>query len=123
MKTRIIAIVFGILVSASAFAQRGGRSPEERAERMTVRLTEKLALSEEQSAEVKDIYLNHMQEGKEKAEEASTREDKRAVMKEQQSAIEEELKAVFSEEQFQQYVSMKEEMKSRQGKRRERQKS
>ncbi len=118
MKTRIIAIVFGVLISATAFAQRGDATPEERAEKMTARLTEKLELSEEQATEAKDIFLTHMKEGKEKAEEASTREDRMAVRKEQQAAIDKELKAVLSEAQIQQYEQLKADRKQGGGKQR-----
>jgi hypothetical protein len=118
MKTRLIAIAFGILISATAFAQRGGRSPEDRAEKMTTHLTEKLSLSEEQATEVKALFLNSMKEGREKAEQASNREERIALRKEQQRTMEEELKSLLSEEQFKDYLALKEDMHERRGHRR-----
>jgi periplasmic protein CpxP/Spy len=111
MKTSIIAIVFGILVSATAFAQqrpeRSRMTPEERAERISARLTEDLELTEEQAEEVKSIHLKYAKQAE------AEREARMQAMKEQHAAMEEEMKAVLSEEQYQKLEEKKEERKSR----------
>lgn len=111
MKTRIIAIVFGILVSATAFAQekpqRSRMTPEERAERISARLTEELALTEEQAEEVKNIHLKYAKQAE------AEREARMQAMKEQHAAMENELKGVLNEDQYQKLEEKKTERKSR----------
>ncbi|WKN29617.1 hypothetical protein PZB74_11640 [Porifericola rhodea] len=116
MKTRIIAIVFGVMLSTAAFAQRA--TPEERADKMSARLTEKLELDESQSKEVKQIILSNMEASREKMQQVSSREERMEIMKESDAKMDEELKLVFSEEQYQQYQTVKAETKEREGKRR-----
>lgn len=115
MKTKIIAFAFGILISTTAFAQREGRSPEDRAEKMTAHLIEKLSLTEEQAEGMEALFLKNMKEGREKAEQASGREERMALREEQQTAMEDELKSLLSEEQFNEYLTIKEDLHERRG--------
>ncbi|WPP52970.1 hypothetical protein [Catalinimonas niigatensis] len=116
MKTRIIAIVFGIMISTIAFAQqkpdRNRMTPEERAERISARLTEDLELTEEQAEEVEAIHLKYAKQAE------AEREARMQAMKEQHAAMERELKAVLTDEQYQKLEAKQAERKEKRGERR-----
>lgn len=104
-----------LAISFTANAQRGERKaqdPEKRAEKQTTRMVEKLALNEEQTAKVQAInlaYAKKMQDTK--AENKESREAMKQVRDEINSAKNEELKAVLTDEQFKSYEALASEKK------------
>ncbi len=101
-------------------AQRGGGmgwDPEKRAEQQTANMTEKLSLSEAQSAKVKEINLKYAQKMKEARENATgDREAMRASMVAMRDEQDKELQTVLTEEQWQQWVKFRDEQKENRGK-------
>ena len=112
---RIILILFTVAIaSVNALAQGPERSsppkktPEERAENMTKRLTKELNLSVDQQGKVKSIILKREQDREKIAKE----------MKEAPVKVKEELKVVLSPEQFQKFEAKEAEMKKNREERR-----
>ncbi len=101
-------------------AQRGGGmnwDPEKRAEQQTANMTEKLSLSEAQTAKVKEInlkYAKKMSEARQSAD--GDREAMRATMLSIREEQDKELQTVLTEEQWQQWVKFRDERKENRGK-------
>ncbi|WP_421825463.1 hypothetical protein [Larkinella sp.] len=111
--SKTVCFIALLLLSASAFAQRGELgTPEERAARMTARMKEKLNLSAEQEAPVAAINLKYAKQNQALMETGGrnlrTARQAQAVMKKK----DEELKKVLNVDQYQQYQAIKEEMKA-----------
>lgn len=124
MRTTVKMLVLTLLLSAGRFismnAQPGGGNwnadPEQRATQQTALMTEKLALSEAQSAKVKEInlkYANKIKEAREKA--AGDREAMRATVGTIRQEQDTELKTVLTEEQWKQWVTYREESRGSRG--------
>ena len=103
-----------VLLSFTSFAQQAvqGGTPEQRAEHQTARMKEKLNLSAEQETTVAAINLKYAKQmqplidsGKRSI---SVAQQARGIMK----SKDEELKGVFSKEQYKEYQQLKEEFKS-----------
>jgi periplasmic protein CpxP/Spy len=115
-KILIIAAIFSL--SFSAFAQEPDRrempSPENRAERMTARMTEELGLTEEQQ---KEVYRIHLKNAKQRQTEMDQRkaelEAKKAEMKANQELHEKEIAALLSPEQKNKWAELKAERTER----------
>lgn len=115
MKKLLIATVIFIipLLSHAAFAQRGMRSPEERAEKQTAMMKEELSLTEDQVAKVEEINLKYAQKNEELREQyKGEREAIMTAFRESQQLKEEELAQVLTEEQMTKLQEKKEEMRS-----------
>jgi len=120
MRTFFQSFLLAFLVTggfAAAQAQPGGMGmgmdPEKRAEQQTATMTEKLSLSEAQTAKVREInlkYANKMKEARDKAD--GDREAMRATMTTLRSEQDKELQTVLTEEQWQQWLKIREEMKN-----------
>ncbi len=111
--SKTVCFIALLLLSASAFAQRGELgTPEERATRMTARMKEKLNLSAEQEAPVAAINLKYAKQNQSLLETGGrnlrTARQAQAVMKKK----DEELKKVLNADQYQQYQTIKEEMRA-----------
>ena len=88
------------------------KSPTERAEKQTAKLTEKLSLTADQQPKIKDILLEKatkMDEIKKKY--AGNMEAAKPEIKQLRMAIKEKLKAVLSAEQAQKFAEMRKENK------------
>ena len=104
-------------------AERGDRpSPEERVERQTTRLAQKLELSEEQTAQLLAINKRYAAERTAAREEQQNRN--RQLAQEQKQRQDVEIQSILTAEQKADYAKLKEEMKAkkeaRQGERKER---
>ncbi|MCF1753138.1 DUF4890 domain-containing protein [Mariniradius sediminis] len=108
-KLLLIAVLFSIGFAAMAQkgGQRGSSTPEERAERITNKMVEELALSEEQKKKIYQINLDHAK--KRQAE----MEARRAAMEADIKAQNQEIEALLSEEQKTKWSEMKAEGKKR----------
>ncbi len=119
MRTLLQSFLLAFLTAggfAAAQAQPGGgmgMDPEKRAEQQTATMTEKLSLSEAQTAKVKEInlkYANKMKEARDNA--GGDRETMRATMTTLRGEQDKELQTVLTEEQWQQWLKIREEMKN-----------
>ncbi len=116
MKTisRVYAVLgFLMLLSIGLKAQdmeahkRSERTPEQRAARQTVKMTETLKLNEEQTRRVKEINLRYAQQAQQ------MREAMRAELKSMHQNKDGELKAVLTEAQYQQLQQIHEDRKEK----------
>ena len=90
-----------------------GMDPEKRAEQQTANMTEKLSLSEAQAAKVKEINLKYATKIKEARDTADAdRDAMRATMTSIREEQDKELQTVLTEEQWQQWLKIREEMKN-----------
>lgn len=107
--TAVLALVLSLTFAyAQGPGPRGGgyadRTPEEIAEQQTTRMTQQLALTEEQVAKVKELNLAFAQKMKENRDQtAADREAAREAMTANREAHGEALKNVLTEEQFQKW--------------------
>lgn len=119
MQRLIQSLLIAFLITggfAAAQAQPGGgmgMDPEKRAEQQTASMTEKLSLSEAQAAKVKEInlkYAGKMKEAREKAD--GDRDAMRAAVTTLRGEQDKELQTVLTDEQWQQWVKIREEMRN-----------
>lgn len=124
MRTTVKMLALTLLLSAGLFislnAQPGGGNwnadPEQRANQQTALMTEKLSLSEAQSAKVKEVnlkYANKLKEAREKA--GGDREAMRATVGTIRQEQDAELQTVLTEEQWKQWVAYREESRGSRG--------
>jgi hypothetical protein len=93
-------------------------TPEERADFQTNRMQEFLTLSDEQTEKVREINLKYAKEMQQIFESEGPREEKKSNMRALHEQKQNELKEVFSEEQYEKYRSKKKEMKKQMKERR-----
>lgn len=119
-KLLMIAALFTLTI-AGAFAQRGqggskegqpkeSLTPEQRADKMTNRMTEELGLSEDQKQKIYKINLDNAQ--KREAQRAAMEEDrkaKRAEMQAQNQVQNEQIEAVLTPDQKTKWQEVKKE--------------
>ncbi len=119
MKNLILSLFVFFAINLTLEAQRpqGAKlTPEEKAQKRTERMTEKLGLDKDQITKVKEINLKIAKIKHEQRKNASG--DKTAMREAMQKIrIEnnEELKLVLTEEQFEKFLTHEEEMKKRKG--------
>ncbi|GAB4052208.1 hypothetical protein [Spirosoma litoris] len=115
MKNNLIKLAFSvslILFSIASFGQKGAQlgPPEERASRQTARMKEVLKLSPEQETSVADINLKYAKQMQSVIETGGrnlkTMREAKSIMK----SKDKELKGVLNKDQFEQYLTIKEEM-------------
>ncbi len=111
-----LAAVLCLNVGSALFAQPGGEgrwmNPQQRAEQQTAQMKEQLALSEAQTAKVLEInvkYAQQAQEARQKAE--GDWEAMRAQMTTIRQAQDQELQMVLTEEQWQKWLTIREQMR------------
>jgi len=104
--TAVLALLLCLNLAQAQGPQRGGFAditPEERAEKQTEVMTERLGLDEEQAATIKDLNLTFAEKVKEVRDNSESRETTREAMttvhKEHAAAI----KEVLTGEQFQKW--------------------
>ena len=115
MKKLLIAVIIFILplLSHTAFAQRGGGPPEERAEKQTAMMKEFLDLTDEQLPKVEEINLKFAKSNEELREKhRGNREAIIAAFRESEQLKEEALAQALTEEQLGKLREKKEEMRS-----------
>lgn len=113
MKTNILTLILGLCLSLSAWSQDRlsfeDRSPEEKAQAMTTRLTKKLQLSETQQEEVQVLLL----------EQIKLREEDAERHRQEREAMAEKMKAILSEEQWLEFEQLQAERREQRQKRRQ----
>jgi Spy/CpxP family protein refolding chaperone len=105
-------IITGLLVSSAVFAQAQPMmpTPAERA----ARLKERLALTEEQTKKVEEIFQKSQEKTRERmAELRGDREAMRALIMEQTQATDKGIEKVLNEEQRKKYEELKKERRQR----------
>ena len=115
MKKLVIAAIIFILplLSHTAFAQRGGGLPEERAEKQTAMMREYLDLTDEQLPKIEEINLKFAKNNEELREKyRGDRETIIAAFRESEQLKEEALAQVLTEEQMNKLQEKKAEMRS-----------
>ncbi|ERM84112.1 hypothetical protein P872_00965 [Rhodonellum psychrophilum GCM71 = DSM 17998] len=112
-RTLLIAAIFSLTIFAVS-AQRGHQktmqSPEERAEKMTSKMTEQLELSEDQKKQIYQINLENAT--KRQAEMEARKEEmqaKRTAMMEKNKDQQEQIEAVLTPEQKTKWMELKDE--------------
>jgi len=107
---KIVLILFVVAIASSNMLAQGppeGRgpkkSPEERAEMITKRMTKELALTPEQQTKVKAIVLKRAQERDAKIKEGKTLRDK----------VDTDFKLILTADQYKKYEQEKAEMKKK----------
>jgi periplasmic protein CpxP/Spy len=111
MKKLIMIAAIFMMTYAGAFAQRGQdnrkggqqkemQTPEQRAEKMTMKMTEELGLSEDQKQKIYQINLENAQKRQEQRESMQVeREAKRAEMQAKAKAQNDQIEAILTPEQ------------------------
>ncbi len=95
-------------------------TPEQRAEKRTQHMTEKLELNADQQAKVKDLHLRMAKQREElRSNETMTREEKKAAMIASHDAYKVELRQILTPEQYEKYQEWEAQKKERMEKRRE----
>ena len=117
-----------LLFSAGSLAAQGpdGQkvTPEQRAERMTQRMTEQLSLSDEQARQIEQILLDHFKEmpqaPRRPVGEPSARPSDRRFGPgaEQRQEMDEQIKSVLTDAQYQKGTEMRSAIRTRHGHRR-----
>ena len=118
---KIAVLVVMAFFAISSFAQEAPArnkkerpSPEVRAEKMTARMKEKLALSDEQATKIKAINLEAAKKKDEMKKQADAdRAAKKAKMKTVEQERDAKIQEVLTEEQKAKYAEMKEKMKDK----------
>jgi periplasmic protein CpxP/Spy len=97
-KLMIIAIVFSFGISANAQqnSKREMPSPQQRAERMTERMAEKLELTEDQKTQV---YAINLKNAEKRQEEMAQRKAEQEVRRQEINKQQDEIKAVLTPDQ------------------------
>jgi periplasmic protein CpxP/Spy len=113
MKSKVRIILTALTMFAVVFAlqaQRGQRqqlTPEQRAEKQTEMMTEKLSLTPEQASKIKDINLKYADKHKAQKDEAKgEREKNRSAMQQLQDERKAEINAVLNKDQQAKYEQM-----------------
>ncbi|SMD42596.1 protein of unknown function [Aquiflexum balticum DSM 16537] len=114
MKKLIMIAAIFMMTYAGAFAQRGQQkemqSPEQRAEKMTAKMTEELGLSEDQKQKIYQINLENAKKRQEQRESMQAeREAKRAEMQAQAKAQNDQIEAILTPEQKTKWEEVKKE--------------
>jgi Spy/CpxP family protein refolding chaperone len=114
MKKLIMIAAIFMMTYAGAFAQRGQQkemqSPEQRAEKMTAKMTEELGLSVDQKQKIYQINLENAQKRQEQREAMQVeREAKRAEMQAQAKAQNDQIEAILTSEQKTKWEEVKKE--------------
>lgn len=117
MKKLIMIAAIFMMTYAGAFAQRGQGSqqkepmtPEQRAEKMTMKMTEELGLSEDQKQKIYKINLENSQ--KREAQRAAMEQERKANRSEMQAqakAQNEQIEAILTPEQKTKWEEVKKE--------------
>lgn len=113
-KLMIVAALAGMSVAVQAQDKEGRKTPEERAQLRTERLTKELELSPEQATQVQAINLKYADKMDELRKE---REAERGAMRSDAQAMgdahDTEMKAVLTADQYAKWTTRKEELKAR----------
>lgn len=124
---KFLSLIFLFALTISQVnAQRGpggdmrSKSPVDRANAQTERMTESLSLSEKQAAKVGEINLKYAEQIKDARDnfDGDDRSSLRTTMNEIRTAHQEELSTVLTSEQFEQFKKEQEEMRQKRGQRR-----
>lgn len=117
MKKLMMSLGFAALIAGSAAAQapeRKVRTPEERAQHQTDRMTKDLGLSAEQTEKVKAINLKYADQVDDMRGEAKDQKDaQREAMKGMRDQRNADLKAVLTPEQYDKMVKEQEAMQAK----------
>lgn len=126
MKKLLLAALALLLTIGSTMAQEGKlsgktkKTPEERSEAFTRKMTKQLSLDQAQQERVKVVNLERFKRIEEaKAATVSNKKEVAAKVKEINEAYNANMKSVLSAEQFSKFMEMKEEMKGRAFKKRQ----
>ena len=111
-----LVLVITLLVTFGVQAQERKErmkdtTPEERVEKRTARLSEKLGLDENQKSKVKEIMITQQKENQKVREEIKAEKEKLRAkieenLKKQQEELKEKLKTVLTEEQFKKWEEL-----------------
>ncbi|QIP14987.1 hypothetical protein G8759_21350 [Spirosoma aureum] len=116
MKNNLVNAILSValvLISISSFAQRGQLgTPEERATRQTTRMKEALNLSAEQETSVADINLKYAKQMQSLLETGGRNLKTARTAKSSMKSKDNELKEVLTKDQFNKYLTLKEDMMS-----------
>lgn len=115
MKKLLLAV---IIISISVFAQAQDKSPEARATSKVERLDKKLNLSDDQKAQIHDLFVDQSQKGNVdgKKLKSMTKDERKAFIqerKDQRSAFNEQLESLLTTEQLAIYKEKKEDRKGK----------
>jgi len=119
MKTKLILLftVLSLSVSGIIAQDRRQMNPEDMAKRQSETLTERLKLNNEQKEKVYEISLKYSKERSAQMNSDTDRDKRREKMQEAQKKQDEELKAIFTDEQKKEYDKYNKERESQRGQR------
>lgn len=106
MKRLVNTVIFVFVVAATTWAQEGHHdqwrnlTPEQKADKMTERMAEKLALTGGQKERVKSIHLKYAEQFEALRVKEMTHEDRHKEMRPLKKAMADEFKEVLNEEQW-----------------------
>jgi len=117
MKTRLLVILamISFTICGLSAQNRQQSTPEERATRQTKTLTDRLKLNEEQKGKVYEIVLKYAKQRNSQADSEMSREKRMEMFQKQQKEQDEELNAVFTDEQKKEYEKYRKESQERRG--------
>ncbi len=112
--TFILALIMVVGVNAQNGERPGPRgerpnhSPEERAEKMTQRMTKKLGLNEIQVSQVASMNQNHAAQLAQIKQSDLEREEKKAKAQELHAAYNQQMEGILSAEQYDKFITAQE---------------
>lgn len=109
MKSIAATLVFAIVLSVGAFAQKAPQqgtppTPQERAERMTTKMTEKLGLNDYQADQIRPLNLELATQLQDIRQGDLAQEDKKAAAKAAHKDYDGQVKGLLTEEQYQKFA-------------------
>ncbi len=121
MKTNVVITMIALLVSSftlntvysqtESFKQK--KTPEERAERFSGRLSDELNLSAEQKSKVYDIMLSHCTKADEIRAAETDKESRKSQIKSLRKSTDSQIQSILSEEQKMKFNELKQNIKEK----------
>jgi len=115
---KIIFSISLLLISLASFAQPSDKTPQQRAQEKTQRLTSELSLTADQSTKVQNIFLQQETQAAAIKSKYASSDDKsgmRAEMKPIHEQTDNSLKQVLTADQYTKYQAIKEQHKGEHG--------
>jgi len=115
---KIIFSIGLLLISLASFAQQSDKTPQQKAQEKTQRLTGELSLTADQSTKVQTIFLQQETQAATIRSKYASADDKsgmRAEMKPIHEQTDNSLKQVLTADQYTKYQTIKEQHKSEHG--------
>jgi len=121
MRTRVLIIMIALLSSAFTVSKitsqvndfKQKKTPEERAQNFSERLSKGLSLTSEQQNKVYDIMLSHATQADQIRTNETSKETRKEQLKNLRQSTDSQIQSVLTDEQIQKYNELKQKMKEK----------